>query len=213
MPVSIASSPRGCDVLPRLPLTPHRTNNKPGGLGCESRLPTEITLPKPLACATLITRAAQVHDDGYGVEVRSAELRNHGADSERRRISYGAAIPFMSGSRPVFRGQFVNPTGWFPGAVTIYDLQRSPIADIRDPCHCLMFHLPRQALDAVTYELSAQRIGDLMYRLGAGIDDPVTRNLLSSLLPATARPSEVPALFLDHVTLALTAHVAHTYGG
>lgn len=76
-----------------------------------------------------------------------------------------------------------------------------------------MFHLPRQALDAITCELGAPRIGDLMYRPGAGIDYPVTRSLLSSLLPATARPREAPALFLDHVALALTAHVAHTYGG
>jgi len=109
--------------------------------------------------------------------------------------------------------RFVKPTGWFPGAVTIYDLQRSPIADIRDPYHCLMFHLPRKALDAISYEFSAPRIGDLMHRPGVGIDDPVTRNLLSSLLPATGCPSEAPALFLDHVALALTAHVAHKYGG
>jgi AraC-like DNA-binding protein len=112
-----------------------------------------------------------------------------------------------------FEGRFVKPTGWFPGAVTIYDLQRSPIADIRDPYHSLMFHLPRKALDAIAYELNAPKIGDLKYRPGVGIDDSVTRSLLSSLLPATARPSEAPALFLDHVALALTAHVAHRYGG
>jgi AraC-like DNA-binding protein len=112
-----------------------------------------------------------------------------------------------------FEGQFVRPTGWFPGAVTIYDLRRSPIADIRDPYHCLMFHLPRKALDAVAYEGGSSRLGDLRYSPGAGIDDPVTRNLLSSLLPATARPNEAPAVFLDHVALALTSHVAYAYGG
>jgi len=111
-----------------------------------------------------------------------------------------------------FEGRFVRPTGWFPGAVTIYDLRRSPIADIRDPYHCLMFHLPRKALDAVAYESGAPKVGDLTYRPGAGMVDAVTRNLLSSLLPATARPSEASALFLDHVALALTAHVACTYG-
>ncbi|HVT97071.1 MAG TPA: AraC family transcriptional regulator, partial [Acidobacteriaceae bacterium] len=45
------------------------------------------------------------------------------------------------------------------------------------------------------------------------IDDPVVRHLLSSLLPAMARPSDASSLFLDHVALALTAHLAHTYGG
>ncbi len=112
-----------------------------------------------------------------------------------------------------FDGQFVQPRGWFPGVVTIYDLRRSPIADIRDPYHCVMFHVPRKALDTTAYESGAPRIGDLQYRPGVGIDDPIARHLLSSLLPATSRPGEAPALFLDHVALALTAHVAHAYGG
>jgi AraC family transcriptional regulator len=112
-----------------------------------------------------------------------------------------------------FEGRFVRPTNWFAGALTIYDLRRSPIADIRDPFHSIMFHLPRAALDAIAYESGAPRIGELADRPGVGIDDPVARNLLSSLLPATARPAEAPALFLDHVALALTAHVAHVYGG
>jgi len=112
-----------------------------------------------------------------------------------------------------FEGRFVRPTNWFSGAVTIYDLRLSPIADIRDPYHCLMFHLPRTALDTMAYESGAPRVGDLRHIPGVGIDDPVVRNLLSSLLPATARPMEAPALFLDHVALALTAHLAHLYGG
>lgn len=112
-----------------------------------------------------------------------------------------------------FDGRYVRPIGWFSGALTIYDLRRSPVADIRDPYHCLMLHLPRTALDAIAYEAGAPRIGDLQHRAGVGIDDPIARHLLSSLLPATARPEEASALFLDHVTLALTAHVAHVYGG
>ena len=43
--------------------------------------------------------------------------------------------------------------------------------------------------------------------------DPVLRHLLSSLLPAIAKPEEAHPLFLDHVALALTAHMAHVYGG
>jgi AraC-like DNA-binding protein len=76
-----------------------------------------------------------------------------------------------------------------------------------------MFHLPRKALDAIADESGVPRIGDLQHRLGAAIDDHVARHLLSSLLPATARPAEAPVLFLDHVALALTTHVAHMYGG
>ena len=112
-----------------------------------------------------------------------------------------------------FDGRFVQPTNWFAGALTIYDLRQSPIADIRDPYHSMMFHLPRKALDIVACESGVPRIRDLEYRPGLAIDDPTARHLLTSLLPATARPTEASALFLDHVALALTAHVAHTYGG
>jgi len=112
-----------------------------------------------------------------------------------------------------FDGRFVRPTNWFSGALTIYDLRQSPIADIRDPYHCLMFHLPRKALDTLAYESSTPPIGDLQYRPGFGMDDPIARHLLCSLLPATACPEKAPALFLDHVALALSTHVAHMYGG
>lgn len=44
-----------------------------------------------------------------------------------------------------FEGRFVRPSNWFSGALTIYDLRQSPVADIRDPYHCLMFYLPRRA--------------------------------------------------------------------
>lgn len=112
-----------------------------------------------------------------------------------------------------FEGRFVKPTNWFAGAITIYDLRRSPIADIRDPYHCLMFHLPRKAMDTMAYEAGARRIGELKDCAGLGMDDSTARSLLSSLLPAIARPSEAPALFLDHVAMALTAHVGYAYGG
>jgi AraC family transcriptional regulator len=112
-----------------------------------------------------------------------------------------------------FEGRFVRPSNWFSGALTIYDLRQRPIADIRDPYHSLVFHLPRKALDSIAYESGARWVGDLCYNSGVGIDDPIARHLLSSLLPAMDRPGEVSALFLDHVALALTAHMAHVYGG
>ena len=76
-----------------------------------------------------------------------------------------------------------------------------------------MFYLPRNALDTMTYEAGAPQIGDLRHQPGVGIDDPVVRHLLSALLPATAKPEEAHPLFLDHVALALSVHVAHVYGG
>jgi len=111
-----------------------------------------------------------------------------------------------------FEGRLVKPTNWFSGVTTIYDLRTDPVADLRDPFHSLMFYLPRKALDAIAYEAGRTRIGDLRHEPGVGVDDPVVRHLLSSLLPAMAKPEEASPLFLDHVALALSAHVAHTYG-
>ena len=50
-----------------------------------------------------------------------------------------------------FDGRLIKPMNWFPGATSIYDLRLDPVADVRDPFHSLMFHLPRKALDAMAY--------------------------------------------------------------
>lgn len=99
------------------------------------------------------------------------------------------------------------------GATSIYDLRQSPVTDINDPYRSLVFYLPRTALNDVCSEAGARRIGDLRHNFGASTDDPVTRHLLSSVLPALAKPQETSALFLDYVALAMTAHIAHAYGG
>src|SRR6266567_4218323 len=112
-----------------------------------------------------------------------------------------------------FDGRMTRPANFFAGVTTIYDLRRDPVADLRDPFHSLMFYLPRKALDNMAYEAGVPRVGDLRHQPGVSIDDSVVRNLLSSLLPATANPERAHPLFLDHVALALNAHVAHVYGG
>lgn len=110
-----------------------------------------------------------------------------------------------------FDGRRVQPQNFAAGVTTIYDLRCDPIADLRDPFHSVMFHLPLKVL-----ALEGRRGGrgcDLRHDAGVGVDDPVVRHLLSSLLPAISRPAEAHSLFLDHVTLALVAHVANRYGG
>ncbi|HEY4361628.1 MAG TPA: AraC family transcriptional regulator [Bryobacteraceae bacterium] len=112
-----------------------------------------------------------------------------------------------------FEGRLTRPENYGPGVTSIYDLRRSPVADIRDPYHCLMFYLPRTALDAVASEAGAPRPGDLRHTPGVSVDDPVVRHLLSSLLPAMKDPQQANSLFLDHVALAMTAHLASHYAG
>jgi AraC-like DNA-binding protein len=112
-----------------------------------------------------------------------------------------------------FNGRYVKPENFVAGITSIYDLRCNPIADHRDPFHFLSFYLPRKALDRLTSEAGAQRIGDLRYRPAHGIDDSVVRQLLMSLGPALAKPEEASALFVDHIALALSAHIAQVYGG
>ena len=112
-----------------------------------------------------------------------------------------------------FDGRFTRPENYAEGVTSIYDLRRGPVADIRDPYHCLMFYLPRTALDAIASEAGAPRPGDLRHTPGVSVDDPVVRHLLSSLLAVIDKPQQANSLFLDHVALAITTHLACAYAG
>lgn len=110
-------------------------------------------------------------------------------------------------------GQPVAVAPLSAGDIMIYDLKSDPIACMRSPFHSLHFYLPRKALDDIAEEAGAPRIGELHYQPGVAIDDPIVRQLLSLLVPAMANPGEVCSVYVDHIALALSAHVAQVYGG
>ena len=112
-----------------------------------------------------------------------------------------------------FVDRYVHPKNFEVGTTSFYDLRTHPTAEHRDPFHLLVSYLPRKALDGIADEAEAPRIGELDYQPGVGVDDPVVRQLLLSLTPALAKPEQASVVFVDHVALALCAHVAHTYGG
>lgn len=112
-----------------------------------------------------------------------------------------------------FDRRLTRPENYAEGVTSIYDLRRSPVADIRDPFHCLMFYLPRTALDAVAGDAGARRPGDLRHKPGLSVEDSVVRHLLSSLRPLIGEPKQANSLFLDYVLLAMTAHMASAYAG
>ena len=112
-----------------------------------------------------------------------------------------------------FEGRFTRPENYGRGVTSIYDLRRAPAADLRDPFHCLMFYLPRAALDMVARDAGMRPGLDLRHQPGTSVNDPVVRSLLSSLEPLMARPELAHPLFLDHVAMALTTHIACRYGG
>ncbi|MGC2083421.1 MAG: AraC family transcriptional regulator [Bradyrhizobium sp.] len=111
------------------------------------------------------------------------------------------------------RGRCVTKSDIRAGATYLYDLKRDPSYVIDKPFHSLFFHLPRSALDDMARQGGAPRIGELAYQPGIGHDDMTIRHLGASFLAALRQPEEANQLFVDHVMLALTAHVATTYGG
>jgi AraC-like DNA-binding protein len=98
------------------------------------------------------------------------------------------------------------------GDAVLYDLRRDPVALLNKPFHSLHFYLPRMALDTIADESGTRRIANLRYTPGTGVDDGVLRNLGRAMHAALDHPDHASRLFLDHITLAVAAHVAHAYG-
>ena len=111
------------------------------------------------------------------------------------------------------RGKCVMKADVRAGATYLYDLKHDPRYVIDKPFHSLFFYLPRSALDGVAEQSGAPRIGELDCELGIGHDDAVIRHIGASFREGLGRPDETNQLFVDHMMLALTAHVAQTYGG
>lgn len=99
------------------------------------------------------------------------------------------------------------------GVTTFYDLRRDPRALMRNPSHCFMYYIPRSALDFIADEAGAPRIEDFRHPAGVGADDDVMRTLTAAIRPAFAKPEQASRLFVEHVTLAASAHLVQTYGG
>jgi AraC-like DNA-binding protein len=99
------------------------------------------------------------------------------------------------------------------GESCIHDLKRAPTALFNKPYHCLAFYLPRAALDAIANDANALPIRDLNYKPGAGVNDVTISGLGNLMLPALSHPGQANPLFVDHVLLAVGAHIAQTYGG
>ena len=110
------------------------------------------------------------------------------------------------------RGKCVMKADVRAGTTYLYDLKRDPRYVIDKPFHSLFFYIPRSALDSITEQSGAPRIGELACELGVGHDE-IVRHLGASFLEGLHRPNEANQLFVDHTMLALTAHVAQAYGG
>ncbi len=110
-------------------------------------------------------------------------------------------------------GRQVSAASLRAGDITIHDLTRGPRSLLDKRLHSILFHMPRTALDALADDANVPRVAALGYEPGIGVPDEIVKNLGLSLLPALRAPEQVSRLFMDHLTLALGAHVAQTFGG
>jgi AraC-like DNA-binding protein len=110
-------------------------------------------------------------------------------------------------------GRQVSAYSLRAGEVTIHDLKREPLAVIDQPIHSLLCYIPSAALNMLADQANVPRISELGYKPGVGVFDETIRHIGLSLLPALQTPDQVSRLFTDHMTLALAAHCAQTYGG
>jgi AraC-like DNA-binding protein len=99
------------------------------------------------------------------------------------------------------------------GEACFYDLKRKPVVHLDKPYHSVHFYLSRAALNGICDDAEAPHLGEIPYRPGAGLADPTIFNLGNSIRSAFELQKQASRLFVDHVTIALAAHVAQTYGG
>ena len=99
-----------------------------------------------------------------------------------------------------------------PGTTYLYDLKHDPRFVIDKPFHSLHFHVPAAALNGISEQYGARRAGQLDCQYGTGFRDEAVYHIGASLLQGLRRPTETNQLFVDHMMLAFTAHVAQAYG-
>jgi AraC family transcriptional regulator len=99
------------------------------------------------------------------------------------------------------------------GDTLITDLKRGPSFLLDKPGHSMHYYLSRTTLNVAADEANAPRISELHYVPGQGYDDGTLRDLSMALYPSFENPEQTSRLFVDHVTMAIANHMAHTYGG
>lgn len=95
----------------------------------------------------------------------------------------------------------------------IYDLERDPVCYTDQPFHDLFFYIPRAALSELSEDLGTGPVSDLVVQEGIFIDDPIVRGLGKALHPLLRHGIPHEQLFVDHIMLALRAHILGAYKG
>ena len=95
-------------------------------------------------------------------------------------------------------------------SICLVDMERKPTVKFVDPFELVQFYVPQTALRQFAREHSMRPVEGLRIP-PPGSFDPVIASLASALLPAFTGTEEASGLFIDHVHLALQAHLLRKY--
>ncbi len=93
------------------------------------------------------------------------------------------------------------------------DLRTAPTCRINGKLDNLHLHIPRAALDDMADDANSPPIDRLLAPAGWDTVDPILDGIKQTLIGAISRHEEMSQLFINHMILALQAHLARTYGG
>jgi AraC-like DNA-binding protein len=97
------------------------------------------------------------------------------------------------------------------GVVTFLDLRHASNIRFRSPVNLIHFYFSRKAINAASDEESGKAVDELATQLLMPSPDVILHRLALSLVPALNKPSEASRLFVDHMTMAASAHFAKQY--
>jgi AraC family transcriptional regulator len=109
------------------------------------------------------------------------------------------------------RGKLHLSRGYAPNTMRIVNLVGEFSSKITCAQETFVVYLPRVTLNELTDEHDLTRVSEL--RCQAGCSDPVIAHLAAAAAPAFERPQENNTLFVDHLSLAISSHLVHAYGG
>jgi AraC family transcriptional regulator len=95
-------------------------------------------------------------------------------------------------------------------SICLVDMERKPTVKFVDPFELVQFYVPQSALRRFARDHSMQPIEGLRIP-PPGSFDPVIASLASALVPAFIGAEDASGLFIDHVHLALQAHLLRKY--
>jgi len=95
-------------------------------------------------------------------------------------------------------------------SICLVDMERKPTVKFVDPFELVQFYVPQTALRQFAREHSRPAVEGLRIPT-PGSFDPVIASLASALMPALTGAEEASGLFIDHVHLALQAHLLRKY--